>query len=90
MHSDKEEGKIRERYYEGVRFLFESSPTSRVGVIDPIVLLSHVAIMIVYLKMAKTIVYCIALYLLGNVSRNYRRAANERLNVIEAACRGLP
>ena len=28
MHSDKEEGHVRERYYEGVRFLFSTSTIS--------------------------------------------------------------
>ena len=62
MHSVDEEGNTRNRYYEGVRFIFTTSPSSRVGVLDLITLLSHVAIMIVYFNLAKTAVMLLALY----------------------------
>jgi len=70
----------RYRYYYGVRFLFGSSTMSEYGSPSLAETIISIAVIKVYFGLATLIVSLFALTILGNLSKNYKKAAVTKLN----------
>eukprot|EP00397_Hematodinium_sp_SG-2012_P017602 GEMP01018008.1.p1 GENE.GEMP01018008.1~~GEMP01018008.1.p1 ORF type:complete len:627 (+),score=79.16 GEMP01018008.1:23-1903(+) len=88
---DKYSGyKMRQRWYEGVRFIFISSTASQWGFVTMAELVVYLASMIVYLGVADGIVTVIATHGLGATSKTYSKAQKEPLRAKQQCTQGLP
>jgi hypothetical protein len=83
-------GKFRRKYFEGVHFMVINSEQSRFGWPDPVQFFTYIAVTIVFLQVATHVILFIALYLLGNTSRNYQRVHRETVRTSKSATRDFP
>lgn len=82
--------KMRQRYYEGIRFVFTSSVASKFGYPSVTEIMDFIVNLIVYFGFVGMLVECLAIYGLGNTSRTYYRSQQEPLRVSELSSKGLP
>lgn len=71
----------RTRLHHGIRFSFATSLESAFGFPDPLTFVTNIAVVVVYFTVCKTLIMFVAIYLLGNTSRNYIRAQRESVDV---------
>jgi len=85
-----EGGKIRSRYYEGVRFQFTTSTSGTFGVVSWPQIINTFVSMIVFFGLVNMTVELMAQYALGNLSRTYFRACQDPFVQKQIATEGLP
>lgn len=83
-------GKVRRRKISGLSFSFTNSTESKRGYISTAALASYLATTIVFVKAALLAVMSVALYTLGNTSRNYKRCLRDQVNVAVQSAQRTP
>jgi len=82
--------RLRTRFYEGVRFRFTSSLSSQYGVISLAQCISAITSIFVFYGAVQILINVIALYLMGETSKSYMRAAQEPFTMRTNATEALP
>jgi len=88
--ADHVSGKLRRRWQTGVAFRVHKSEDSELGFFAIVGLLSYLAVTVVYFQFATLAVMYLALYTLGNTSRNYARVIREHINVATQSAKRTP
>ncbi len=78
--NNEKRNSLRYRYYYGVRFIFGSSLMSQYGSVNLGEALTSLAVIQVYAALAVTLVTVFALAALGNLSKNYKKAATTKMD----------
>eukprot|EP00397_Hematodinium_sp_SG-2012_P048842 GEMP01056127.1.p1 GENE.GEMP01056127.1~~GEMP01056127.1.p1 ORF type:complete len:343 (+),score=54.80 GEMP01056127.1:74-1102(+) len=78
------------RYQQGIQLQFMGATTSEFGFFDFPALAAIIAVFLLYIGIVPLLIKLIAIYLLGNTSRTYKRAQQEVLQVQESCQREFP
>eukprot|EP00397_Hematodinium_sp_SG-2012_P017923 GEMP01018339.1.p1 GENE.GEMP01018339.1~~GEMP01018339.1.p1 ORF type:complete len:654 (+),score=91.96 GEMP01018339.1:144-2105(+) len=81
---------VRQRYQQGIQLQFMGATTSEFGFFDFPALAAIIAVFLLYIGIVPLLIKLIAIYLLGNTSRTYKRAQQEVLQVQESCQREFP
>jgi len=84
------EGSVRKRATSGIAITTVTSANSKRGFLSYLALIQYLAVSIVYFNFCTLACMYLALYTLGNTSRNYARVIREQVNVAVQSARRTP
>jgi len=84
------EGSVRRRVTSGIAITTVTSANSKRGFLSYLALIQYLAVSIVYFNFCTLACMYLALYTLGNTSRNYARVIREQVNVAVQSARRTP